>query len=923
MAPNLTLKTWLVAGSILAGGSMLAACDSGSQTQTDTQPPETAETTAPDTPTTAAAQPMPLGRLGTTITPISYDLDITIDPSQETFSGTTRLEAVLNVAADGIWLHGLDITVSDAAVITADGTRVPATYEQRHVTGIARLDFDQTLAPGPVTLELPYEAPFTNSPAGLYHTQVDGAFYTATQFEPIDARRVFPGFDEPRFKVPFTISVTARTGDQVVVAMPETGAEDLGNGMTRRTFETTPPLPTYLLAFAVGPYDVNAPGPIPPNAVRAEPLPFRGLAARGQGPRMDYAMRNTADILTYQENYFGIAHPYPKLDIIAAPNFFGGAMENVGAIMYNDFLMLMDESSPLRQRRAYTSVHAHELAHQWFGNLVTPVWWDDIWLNEAFASWMENKTADAVWPEGEFGRATLSGALGAMTEDALLAARQIREPVAVNEAIEDAFDGITYEKGAGVLAMFEGYVGEDAFRDGVRLHMERHANDVATVEDFMSSIADGAGKPEVIPAFRSFIDQPGVPLLEASVTCDGDSAAMALKQSRFRPLGSAIDPASTWQIPLCVAYDGAEGRTRTCALVSEAEQTVLLETEGQCPSAVIPNADGAAYVRFSYDEAGWSALASHVQDLPATEALVYGDSLASAFEAGLVSAGTMLDGMAALAGHEAWDASAKARGTLTFLMDRVIAPEERPALEQFARSLAAPTLERVGLEASGDDAPAAILQRSGLVGFLAMRAKEPALRATMARQAAAYLGLPSDADPSDVSTDLLSTVLMVGVQDGGAPVFEALLEKVQGTQDTTVRAYGIQGLAATKDPELSARLLDLSVTDAFNATEMFRIMFSQASQSETRDAAWAWFQANFDTIAARVPSLFRSGLASYGRVFCSTQRKGEFTAFIKSKADAIPGYERSLAQATESIDLCVALKDAKSAELAEAVRERL
>ena len=225
--------------------------------------------------------------------------------------------------------------------------------------------------------------------------------------------------------------------------------------------------------------------------------------------------KNTAGILEAIEGYFGIPYPYEKLDIIAAPDYAFGAMENPGAIVYREYLMLMDESSALSQKRAYASVHSHEIAHQWFGNLVTPVWWEDIWLNEAFATWMGNKGITLWKPDGDFGRNTLKASLGAMNIDTLSTTRKVREPLERSENVMDQFDGITYRKGGGVLDMFESYLSEEKFQAGVRLHMKRYADDVATGDDFFQSIADGSGNPDVVNAMKSFVDQPGLPIISA------------------------------------------------------------------------------------------------------------------------------------------------------------------------------------------------------------------------------------------------------------------------------------------------------------------------------------------------------------------------------------------------------------------------
>ena len=368
-------------------------------------------------------------------------------------------------------------------------------------------------------------------------------------------------------------------------------------------------MPTYLIALAVGPYDVVDYGMIPVNSVRDHEVPLRGIAAKGLGGEMKYALKNTAGLLTALETYFGTPYPYEKLDLIAVPESFGGAMENVGAITYDEYLMLMDENSPLDQRRDYTTVHAHEMSHMWFGNLVTPAWWNDIWLNESFASWMENKAADAYWPEGQFDRETLKGALGAMVNDSLASARQIREPIDNNDKIGSAFDGITYEKGGGVLAMLEHYVGKEQFQAGVRLHLERHADSTATAEDFIASVAKGSDRPEVEAAFKSFIEQPGVPLVSAKLDCkDGEKPRLDLRQARYAPLGSSIKPdAGEWKIPFCVAYIANGARKSTCALIDKKEQSLDLEA-GACPTQVHPNADGTGYYRFTLDDAGWQSL---------------------------------------------------------------------------------------------------------------------------------------------------------------------------------------------------------------------------------------------------------------------------------------------------------------------------
>ncbi|MFQ5635643.1 MAG: M1 family metallopeptidase, partial [Gammaproteobacteria bacterium] len=536
----------------------------------------------PDAVVPSGDQGVPAGRLGDAVRPLAYRLDLTILPEREDFAGLAEIDVEMTAATSVIYLHGNGLVVSRASLTTPSGDIIDADYEQVDDTGVARVNLAAPAPAGPATLRFEYSAPFRARPEGLYRSEVDGAFYAFTQFQPIDARRVFPGFDEPVFKTPFDVTVTARETDAVISNAPIHSEEPAGDGLKRVTFAATEPLPTYLLAFAVGPLDVVASAALPPNAVRDRPLPLRAAATRGKGDRLRFALENTAEIVTYLEDYFAVEYPYPKLDLISSPENGTGAMENAGAIVYGDALILLADNASAEQRQRFGAVHAHELAHHWFGDLVTPKWWDDTWLNESFASWMGNKAAHAWRSEYELDMVSLVQALAAMNLDARIAARQVRQPVANNLQIASSFDAITYLKGGGVLSMFESYLGEDGFRDGLRAHMRRFPHAVADVEDFMASLAEGSGRPDVVPAFRSFIDQPGVPLVDATLSCDGDRPGLSLRQSRYLPVGSRGDAGQTWQLPFCVRYGHGQALTKECLLLTGAETTMPLST-ATCP----------------------------------------------------------------------------------------------------------------------------------------------------------------------------------------------------------------------------------------------------------------------------------------------------------------------------------------------------
>ncbi len=896
--------------SALGAAFLLAACgDSGSGGESTQAPTDSAP---------AIEDAAPLGKLGSNVTPLAYKLDLTLDPDLETYSGNVSID--INVAQDTsrIWLHGKDLTVSTFYAELSDGARIDASYEEVDVTGVAKLDFAEALPAGAAILHARYTATFQNAPDGIYRTEEGGDYYAASQLESISARKIFPGFDEPRFKTTFDMTITAKAGDIVVTVAPEASSETLDNGAVRHVFETTDPIPTYLHAFMVGPYDINEWAPIPANSVRSEPLPLRGLAPKGKGDRMDYALENTGAMVQLLEEYFDTPYPYAKLDIIAAPDFFSGAMENVGAIIYNEYLLLMDENSALSQRRLYETVHAHELAHQWFGNYVTPAWWDDIWLNESFASWMEYKIASAHWPEGQFDRGVMTDGLNAMSSDSLASARQIREPVELNATIDDAFDGITYQKGGAVLAMFETYLGEPGFREGIRTHMQRFPHGTATVDDFMQSMADGSGRPEVIPAFRSFIEQPGVPLLNAQLDCAG-APSLKLSQSRYAPLGSAIDTDKTWQVPVCAAYGSANGEGSACGLVEEKEFSLPLNTDS-CPAYVVPNGDGSGYFRFALNEAGWAALADAGTSLTAKQALAYADSLDAAFRADAASADAVLNGITVLSQHEAWDVVTAAMNNYETLIDIAPDDEARANIEAFARDIFRPVHDALG---DATDSQSVLLRRS-LTRFMAVVALDPDVRAGMLDDARRYVGLNGEPDTSVIAPDLVETVLSVGVQEDGAPFFDALLALVSASDDASIRDSGIGALARTEDTELSLRLLNAVADESFSASEMNRAYYRQFVRNRTRAGTWAWTKENLDMLIDRNGGIGAArGLVGVGSFFCDAAQGADYEATILANKEKFPGYERTMAQSLEQVDLCVALVAAKGQEFADAAAARL
>jgi len=851
---------------------------------------------------------IPIGRLPEGVTPLAYDLWLEVVPSRERFRGRVSIRARLDEATSRIWMHGRDLNVTEAEVLPEGLEGVMGRFEQVDDSGVAALRLDSEVGPGEVEILLTYDAPFDRQLKGLYRVDTGGDSYAFTQFEATSARLAFPCFDEPRFKTPFDITLAVQPDHEAIANTTPTGTQTVG-GMKEVRFSQTLPLPTYLVAIAVGPLDVVEHDPIEANDVRDRPLPFRGVAARGRGDRLAYALEHTGALLASLEEYFGTPYPYDKLDIIAVPDFASGAMENAGAITFRETLLLLGEDAPEGQRRGFNYVMAHELAHQWFGNLVTMPWWDDIWLNEAFATWMGTKTVRDVLPEYHADVGMVASIHYAMRADSLVSARQIRQPIDTNHDIRNAFDAITYRKGGGVLEMFEAWMGEDTFREGIREHMQRHRFGTATADDLLDALSQMSGQDVATP-FNTFLQQPGVPLVEAARVCDDEGNRLTIAQSRYLPAGSTGERDRTWQIPVCVHYGVGREVEQTCELITEAEGAIDLGE--RCPDWVMPNADATGYYR-------WTMPAEDVQRLTgrgwrrltARERLSVADNLSAAYEAATLDAPAVFANVQRFAADEERYVATSPMGLLSFASEHVATDDaERGRVEAFAARAYRTRARQLGWTPRRNEDGERGLLRAQVLGFLAHTAEDPRTRAEAARRGRAYLaedGLDADA----VEPNLVELALEMAVQEGDAELFDSLAERVLASDDALFRGQGLSALGATRDPELAARALALSLDERVRVNEVTTALRRQLSMRETRAAAWAWLQEHFDDVFGRVATT-RAGYAPwYLAGFCSEERAAEVEAFFAPRIEALPGGPRNLRGALEDIRLCAARVEAQ------------
>ena len=526
----------------------------------------------------------PFGPLPSLVRPTRYALEFDVDPRQERFSGRARIALASDAPSAHLFLHARGLAFASMR-LEAGGETLPAHWTDPDANDLVRIDLARPVS-GSATLDVTWSAPFGTQAEGLFRVEAGGAQYAYTQLESIYARRVFPCFDEPGFKTPFEVTLTVAGDDAAVSNAPEAEVTHLADGRRRVRFVPTPPLPTYLVFVAAGPLDKVEGVALPPTSVRDAPVPLRAFAVRGQGAKLAFALANVRPLLESLEARLG-AYPFAKLDLLAVPNFAAGAMENPGAITFREWLLLVDEAhAPTEQRRAFRSVAAHELAHQWFGNLVTMPWWDDLWLNESFATWMEARVVSDVEPASRADDEALAWTRELMAEDSLGATRRIREPIASHHDIESAFDGITYGKGARVLSMFERWMGPGRFAAAVRRHLDRHAGGHATATELLAALSEEAGR-DVAGPLATFLDQPGVPRVRVERRCESGVGTLKLTTSRWRPIGSPLPAEGRWQVPVCWVAGGGQGTSSGCALVDGAAE---VRTPAGCAGWVLPNA---------------------------------------------------------------------------------------------------------------------------------------------------------------------------------------------------------------------------------------------------------------------------------------------------------------------------------------------
>ena len=846
----------------------------------------------------------PKGRLSDAATPLYYRISLTIVPSKPRFSGHVEIDVNVKAETKSLYLHGRDLKMSKVVALV-DDKPVSAKYVQVDDLGVARLDFAKALPAGRVTLVFDYDAPFTNDAAGLYRVQVAGDWYVWSQFESIDARGAFPSFDEPGFKTPFKVQITTEEGLLALSNGPEDGTTTSGKLVTH-SFYRTEKLPTYLIAFAVGPFAV-AEGVVPPNAFRAQALPIRIVATKPNAAKLKYALDETPAIVTHLETYFGQAFPYPKLDQVASP-IMPGAMENAGIDIYGDDILLLDAGAPTTQKQDFGMVVSHELSHQWFGDYVTPAWWDDIWLNESFANWMGYRIGNEWRPELNIGVGAIGEGFEAMEDDALKVGRPIHEKITNNGDIDSAFDKITYGKGGQVISMVAGYLGDETFKRGVRLHMSRHPYGNATSEEFFGALADAAQQPAVLDAMKSFINQQGFPTVDFT----HQGGWLVATQSRYARLGATLEPQS-WTIPLCLR----QGEERKCFLMAQPQGTLGADQ----PGVLMPNAGGTGYYRFTLTPEDWSALIAAGDKLPAGEGLAALDSLWGQFYAGKLPATQLIDAAKVFVNNKDSNVATGSADQFDELVTRGLTPASDLAdFHRVMEEIYAPRLTALGFNPKagahlGDD-PDTQKLRQKLVTIVSDSGRDPAVRKQLLDAANAYLA----GDKTALDQAYLEQGFKIYVEAGHQTAAKAMLDGMLTEQDEVVRSAARGAVTADPDTSTATWLLGMLTDARLRVPDKLALVGGLMNNAATRDMTYDWLKTNYESFSASA-GIFSSGrIASLPHAYCDAAKADEIDHIMRPKVIAAGRGELSFNRMLEDMRSCSVLKDAKGAEVVAAFK---
>ncbi len=839
-------------------------------------------------------------RLPGDVAPSHYSLTFNINFPSNSFDGDEVIDVSLSKPSNTITLNALEIDFHEVTV-TAGGQTQTAKVTTDEKNEMATFTVDKQIPAGPATLHIKYTGELNDKLRGLYLSTYKGRKYAVTQMEATDARVAFPSFDEPAYKATFDIAAivdkddTAISNNYVISDKPGPGDKHTIK------FATTPKMSSYLVALTVGDWKCQHD--------EVDGIKLGVCTVPGQEHLAQFPLQATKAILHYYNNYFGVKYPLKKLDEIAVPDFQAGAMENWGAIIFRETALLVDEKTgSFGAKEGVADTIAHEVAHQWFGDLVTMEWWDDIWLNEGFATWMTPHPVAAWKPDWLVEQNVVNGTNNALGTDSMKNTRPIHQEATTRNEIETLFDGIAYGKTAAVLHMLESYLGPDKFRAGVNLYLKEHAYSNATAADFWTAMARASKKPidQIMP---TFVMQPGEPYVEVDSKCENGNTTLNLSQKRYFNTPSEFNAPNDqlWQIPVCVRGIGGSSETQ-CLLMTKREQQFTMKG---CPRFVFPNSSGLGYYRFSYDAGAQRQLgaAAEKELTPEERIALIGDDWAL-MRVGKTGVGDYLASGAQWKDTSGYVLLDNFADHLDFIATDLVNDGDRPQLQSWVRQTFSPLMQQLGYSARPNEPPTERERRAVLFRMLGTIGDDQQVIQQARSLVEDYMKNPESVDPT-----LARSVLLVAARHGDAALYSQFQAQVKAAKTPEMYYRYFRVLGEFPEQSLIQKTLASTLTPEVRSQDL-GILVSMMGNPAARDDAWDFMRNNYDAISAKIGG----GLGGFGiflysaENFCSQQKEQQARQLFQEHP--IQGTERSQKEALESIQSCVALREQQQGTLA-------
>lgn len=826
------------------------------------------------------------------VKPALYHLDLTIDPAADRAGGKVLIEAEIVKPTWVVWLNATGLEIKGA---TLDGKPAHVIPGGEDYVGLA---LDRELPVGPVKIGVEFTSLIDKEKSrGIYAEQEGGETYAYSFFEAIDARRAFPCFDEPAYKVPWQLTFHVKADHVALANAPVVKETPEANGMKRVELAVSKPMPSYLVAFVVGPFEL-----IDGGVAGRVKTPIRFIVPKGRAGELGYAKEVTPKVVAALEDYFGMDYPFVKLDVAVVPRYWG-TMEHPGIVAMGQTLTLIRPDQATRQRKEhYANILAHELAHYWFGDYVTMKWWDDTWLNEALGEWMDLIITDAAEPAWNVMVMRVSRGAAGMGYDEALSTQAIRQPVTTKENIQSSFDAaITYMKGSTVLYMFEQYVGATKWRDFIRGYMAAHAWGNASADDLFAAVRAQLGA-DVEAGLRSFVEQPGVPRIGAEVSCTG-TPKLVLHQRRSLPAGVTDPKPKLWTVPVCVRYGDGKTARRACTMLATADGELPLE--GGCPTWTLLGADGAAYYRTSVDPKIATALLTpgSAIDKVAKPSVAERLQLVFNLRAAVDRDELGIDKVLAMAPLIARDPDDRvARAALAASEVRTTGVDDALYAKYIRYWIATyrPLAVKLGFRRLPKDSDDRQRLRVAVMGSVAYH--DPALGKEAVKLAKAWL-----ADRSVIEDDMVGSVLDAGAHNGDAALFDAVLAAARKPRDRGEQQRLLSTLGEFGEPALVDRALAIVLTTEFDLRDSIGILYTLVARRTTRERAVTFAEAHLDEVLKRMRDDEASGLlGSLAEAGCKESLLVRLEALVMPRAKKVAGAESDATRGFEISRQCIA-----------------